>query len=190
MPNAELDYPALVALARQAPAGSEGLLFLPYLLGERCPHLAPDARGSWVGLTSRHSAEHLSRSVMEGVLLNLREILAIFTDAGLSVDLVRASGGATAEPLWLRLLADVLQIEVRTVTGAEEGGAFGAALLAGIGTGNWTSLDEATAVVQETSRTEPDTSVAGTYDALHGIHRRLFTALEPTFADLAGLDVR
>jgi xylulokinase len=188
MPNADLDYPALVALARQAPAGSEGLLFLPYLLGERCPHLAPDARGSWVGLTSRHSAPHLSRSVLEGVLLNLREILAIFTGAGLSVDRVRASGGATVESLWLQLLADVLQIEVRTVTGAEEGGAFGAALLAGIGTGNWTSLEEATAVVQETGRTVPDTSVAGTYDALHGIHRQLYTALEPRFAELAVLD--
>jgi xylulokinase len=187
MPDADLEYPALVALARQAPAGSEGLLFLPYLLGERCPYLAPDARGSWVGLTPRHSAAHLSRSVLEGVLLNLREILAIFTSAGLTVDRVRASGGATVEPLWLQLLADVLQTEVRTVTGAEEGGAFGAALLAGIGTGNWASLEEATAAVQETSRIAPDVSLAGTYDALHGFHRQLFTALEPTFADMADL---
>ena len=188
LPDDDLDYAKLVELAQQAPPGSEGLLFLPYLVGERCPHLAPDARGSWVGLSPRHSAAHLSRSVLEGTLFNLREISAVFADVGVASNRVRVSGGATVEPLWLRLLADILQTEVVPVVGAEHGGAFGAALLAGVGTGNWSGLEAATAVVRETNPTTPDTSLADRYDGLYRIHRELFTALEPTFAELAAVE--
>ncbi|WP_433274425.1 xylulokinase [Pseudonocardia xinjiangensis] len=182
----ELGYRSLVDLARQAPPGSEGLLFLPYLLGERCPHVAPEARGSWVGLTPMHSTAHLSRSVMEGVLLNLREIVEVCESTGLDCTQVRVSGGATVEPLWLQMLADVLQREVVTVTGAAEGGAYGAALLAGVGTGDFASLADAAALVQETSRFKPEADNAELYDRLFAIHRRLYRTLQPTFAELAG----
>src|SRR5690606_2649821 len=85
----DLDYDRMVELARSAPAGSGNLLFLPYLLGERCPHVAPEATATWVGLTPMHGAGHLVRSVMEGVVLNLREILSICADAGLPCEQVR-----------------------------------------------------------------------------------------------------
>jgi xylulokinase len=180
-------YEQLVELARTAPPGSEGLLFLPYLLGERCPHLAPDARGSWIGLTPSHSAAHLSRSVLEGVLLNLREVYGIFEEMGLPAAQVRVSGGATVEPLWLQLLADILQVEVATVTGAEHGGAFGAAFLAGIGAGRWPSIDAITTLVRADAATSADPGVAALYADLHRVHRTLYTALERTFGDLAAL---
>jgi xylulokinase len=186
--GSQLEYGALVELARQAPPGSEGLLFLPYLLGERCPHVAPDARGSWVGLTPMHSAAHLSRSVLEGVLLNLREIVEVCESTGLDCQEVRVSGGATVEPLWLQMLADVLQREVVTVTGAAEGGAYGAALLAGVGTGDLGTLTDAAALVRETSRYAPDAGNAEVYARSFTIHRRLYDTLEPTFAELAGAE--
>jgi len=181
----ELGYPQLVDLARDVPPGSDDLLFLPYLLGERSPVMAPDARGSWVGLTPMHSAGHLARSVIEGVLLNLRQIVEISERAGLDVGVVRVSGGATAEPLWLQTLADVLQREVVTVTGAVEGGAYGAALLAGVGTGDLPSIEQAAALVQETSRTVPDPARAALYDRLFRVHQELYPALLPAFAALA-----
>lgn len=183
-----LEYGDLVELARQAPPGSEDLLFLPYLLGERCPHVAPDARGSWVGLTPMHSAPHLSRSVLEGVLLNLREIVEVCESTGLACSEVRVSGGATVEPLWLQMLADVLQREVVTVTGAAEGGAYGAALLAAVGTGDVKTVADAAALVRETSRFTPDPGNAALYDRLFAVHRRLYQALEPSFAELAAAE--
>jgi xylulokinase len=189
-PDCDLDYGRLVELAREVPRGAEGLLFLPYLIGERCPYLAPDARAGWIGLSSRHSVAHLTRSVMEGVLLNLREIFQVFAETDLVAAEVRVSGGATVEPLWLHLLADVLQKDVVTVTGAEQGGAFGAALLAAVGTGHWASLDAATSVVQETGRTPHDPAAGDVYGRLHGVHRQLYGALRTTFTDLADLEPR
>ncbi|MGY2130549.1 xylulokinase [Blastococcus sp. SYSU DS0617] len=190
-PAAGLDYGRLVELAQQAPPGAQGLLFLPYLLGERCPHLAPEARGSWVGLTHAHTAAHLSRSVMEGVLLNLREVFDIQAAVGgRRAAQVRASGGATSEPLWTRLLADVLQTEVATVTGAVHGGAFGAAFLAGVGTGHWPSIESVADVVHVTGTTAPDPAVADVYADLHDVHRTLYEALRPAFASLAAVNLR
>jgi xylulokinase len=123
---------------------------------------------------------------MEGVLLNLREIVEVCESTGLDCTQVRVSGGATVEPLWLQMLADVLQREVVTVTGAAEGGAYGAALLAGVGTGDFASLADAAALVQETSRFKPEADNAELYDRLFAIHRRLYRTLQPTFAELAG----
>ena len=186
--GAAFDYPQLVDLARTAPAGSEGLLFLPYLTGERSPHVAPDARATWVGLTPRHDVGHLSRSVMEGVLLNLRRIVEVCEQQGLDCSQVRVSGGATVEPLWMQLLADIMQREVVTVTGASEGGAYGAALLAAVGAGEFATLAEAAELVQETERFLPDPALAAVYDPLYAAHRDLFAALEPTFAALAAAE--
>src|SRR5690606_17821859 len=96
-----VSFERLVALAREVEPGSRGLMFLPYLLGERSPHLAPEATAAWLGLTPMHDLGHLARSVMEGVLLNLREILEICRQSGVVADRVVASGGAANEPLWL-----------------------------------------------------------------------------------------
>jgi len=180
-----LSYERLVEVAREAPPGSGGLLFMPYLLGERCPHEAPDARGGWIGLNALHSVHHLSRSVVEGVLLSLREIVDLCADAGLEWDEIRASGGATAERFWTQTLADVLQQDIVLVTGASQGGAFGAALLAAVGTGNWRSLDDASSVIQETDRISPNPDLAALYEQLHQVHSRLLQTLMPSFLKIA-----
>lgn len=183
----DLDFTTLNRMAEDVPAGSEGLLFLPYLSGERAPHVAPDARAGWIGLTGRHSSAHLVRSLLEGVLLNLRQIVGMVSSASGAPSVLRVSGGATGDGPWLRLLADVVGRDVRTVTGAEHGGAFGAALLAGVGTGGWPSLDDALTVVIEEAPVTPDADATRIYDQLYDIYRGLFPALEGSFDALAAL---
>ncbi len=183
----DLSFDRLAELAKSTPPGAEGLLFLPYLMGERCPDIAADGRGAWVGLTRGHGLGHMSRAVMEGVLFNMRAILDLFAEAGLTCDRLRASGGATASKVWLELLADVTGRPVATVSGASEGGAFGAALLAGVGAGRWRSLDDAVKVVAETAHVQPDPARAGLYDAMHPIYKTLYPALQATFSQLAVL---
>ena len=178
-------FAALVALADGVPPGADGLAFLPFLLGERCPVVASDARAAFVGLTQGHDLRHLARALLEGVLLNLRAILDLMSNAGVVFDAVRASGGAAASPVWLGLLADVLGREVATVAGAEEGGAYGAALLAGVGAGVWSSLEQALGAVREVGRTQPDPAAARAYDRLYPVHAGLHRVLEPLHAALA-----
>jgi len=169
-------------------------VFLPHLMGERCPWVAPGARGALVGLTRAHGLGDLVRSVMEGVVLNLRAILDIFLRSGSTCDELRASGGAIASPLWLSLLADGLGREVVTVTGASEGGAYGAALVAGVGAGFWRHLDEAVTVVHETGRARPESAHAPCHERALRMHRSAFLALEASSSELgpqaAGLPSR
>jgi xylulokinase len=130
-------YDALLGPAAQVPAGSEGLLFLPYLTGERTPHPDPLARGAFVGLTVRHTQAHMTRAVLEGVAFGLRDSMELVRKAGLGeVRQVRVSGGGARSPLWRQILADVLETELVTVN-TTEGAAYGAALLAGGGDGTW-----------------------------------------------------
>ena len=128
----------LMAEAEGVPAGCEGLVFMPYLTGERCPHPDPDARAGWVGLTSRHTRGHMVRSVIEGVCATMAEIVEIMRSQGIGFGSLRGSGGALEHGLWRRTLADAtgLAIEVPRGAGAEHGAAFGAALLAGVGVGS------------------------------------------------------
>jgi xylulokinase len=181
----KLDFGQLIALAKTAPPGSEGLLFLPYLLGERSPHVAPEASAAWLGLTPLHGTPHLVRSVIEGVLLNLREILAVCMEAGLECTRIVASGGATRDEFWLQSLADVLGQDVVTVAGASEGGAHGAAMAAGVGTGHWSSLEDATSRVRETDRFTPDSGRAAEYERIFAGHRALYGHLREAFGDVA-----
>jgi xylulokinase len=180
-----LGYDRLVALARESPPGANGLLFLPYLTGERSPHVAPEATAVWIGLTPMHRIGDMVRSVMEGVLLNLREILAVCIDAGLDCTRVVASGGATSDPFWLALLADILGRDVVTVTGAAEGGAHGAAMVAGVGTGHWRSLEAAADTVRESGRHTPDPERSAAYERIFEGHRALYGHLGDAFADTA-----
>jgi xylulokinase len=180
-----IDYGRLIELARDAPPGSEGLLFLPYLLGERSPHVAPEATAAWVGLTPLHGAPHLVRSVIEGVLLNVREILDVCVRAGLECTRVVASGGATNDELWLTTLADVFGRDVSTMAGAGEGGAYGAAMVAGVGAGHWPSLEDAAGNVREARRFQPDPGRAARYERIFQAHRGLYGHLREAHADVA-----
>jgi D-xylulose kinase len=187
LPGGGADFDALTAMAEAIEPGAGGLLFLPFLLGERCPHVAPDARAAWVGLTQGHDIRHMTRALMEGILLTLRSILELVAQSGVPFRTLRASGGATVSPAWLQMLADVSGCPVAPVTGAAEGGAYGAALLAGIGCGHWRSLEEAVTVIRETETVSPRREAAAVYDRLYPIHAALYARLQETTRELAEL---
>jgi len=171
----------LVAEAAEVPAGSDGLLFLPYLSGERSPHADPLARGAFVGLTLGHERRHLTRAVLEGVAFGLRDGLDSMIEAGMPAPAqIRASGGGTASPLWRQILADVLGAEIATVN-TTEGAAYGAALLAAVGAGWFPSVDDATtALVTATPAATPGPDAAR-YAEAHRLYRDLYPALAPSF---------
>ncbi|MGC5615105.1 xylulokinase [Georgenia sp. Z1491] len=177
----ELSFQTLVRLAREVEPGANGVLFLPYLLGERSPNLAPDASAALVGLTQMHDVGHIARAVMEGVLLNMRGIFEICVDAGLQSDQVVASGGVSNDPMWLQLLADILGREVVTQVGASEGGAYGAVLAAGVGTGLWADLTSALTQVKVEKTYVPDDDRHARYETIFGAHRRLHGALTEVY---------
>ncbi|MCL7452552.1 MAG: FGGY-family carbohydrate kinase, partial [Anaerolineae bacterium] len=180
-----VDYDALLAAAAHILPGSEGLLFLPYLTGERTPHPDPLARGAFVGLTLRHSQAHLTRAVLEGVAFGLRDSLALMQSAGLQeIRQVRVSGGGAQSPLWRQILADVLGVELVTVN-TSEGAAYGAALLAGVGAELWPDVDGACrATIRQTGTTEPNPAVGAEYDRCYGLYRQLYPALRESFHQL------
>ena len=168
------DYAQLSELAATAPPGSEGLVFLPYITGERSPHLDPRARGAFVGLTSRHGLSHLTRAVMEGVAFSLRDSLEIMEELGAPPQQIRATGGGARSDFWRQLLADVLgRPIVRTTT--EEGPAYGAALLAGVASGGFASVEEATAGIRLREETnEPDPAQQKRYDDNYAVYHLLY----------------
>jgi xylulokinase len=171
----------LVAAAGEVPAGSEGLLFLPYLTGERSPHPDPQARGAFVGLGLGHDRRHLTRAVLEGVAFGLRDGLELMLATGMPAPAqIRASGGGTASPLWRQILADVLGAEIATVD-TTEGAAYGAGLLAAVGAGWFPSVEAATgALVSATPVADPGPDTPR-YATAYGVYRELYPALAPTF---------
>jgi xylulokinase len=183
------NFEELVHEASHVPAGSEGLIFLPYLSGERTPHPDPLARGAWVGLTGRHGRPHLTRSILEGVAFGLKDIFCLMRDAGLgAIDEVRLSGGGARSSLWRQILADTLGSELVTVN-TTEGAAFGAALLAGVGTGVWPSVDAACGeTIRVTDRVFPNQEANRTYESMYQQYQNLYPALKPTFHALATIE--
>lgn len=182
------DYDELLDPTAAVEPGSEGLLFLPYLTGERTPHPDPLARGAFVGLTVRHEHAHMTRAVLEGVAFGLRDSLELMKQAGLSsIDQVRVSGGGARSPIWRQILADVLNAELVTVN-TTEGAAYGAALLAGVGAGVWPDVDAAcAATIRVTGSTAPNADAAAKYDALYPAYGALYPALQATFTTLAAV---
>ena len=178
-PTATFDE--LVAGAGEVAAGSDGLLFLPYLTGERTPYPDSRARGAFVGLTVRHDLRHLTRAVLEGVAFGLRDGLDLMVGAGLPPPAqVRAAGGGVRSALWRQILADVLEAEIATVQ-TQEGAAYGAALLAGVGAKWFDQVESAVAaVVTVEPSAQPSDSVRH-YREVHGRYRDLYPALVPTF---------
>ncbi|GAB4537955.1 MAG: xylulokinase [Anaerolineae bacterium] len=177
-------YDLLTEAAANIPPGCEGLLFLPYLSGERTPYPDPNARGVFFGLTLRHSKAHLTRAVLEGVTFGLRDSLELMRALGLSIEQVRASGGGARSPLWRQMLADVFDTEIVTVR-VTEGAAYGAALLAGVGAGVYGGVAEACQrAVQVTGRTAPGAAVPA-YADYYPRYRALYPALAPEFKAIA-----
>jgi xylulokinase len=179
----------LMGEASTAPPGSEGLIFLPYLTGERTPHPDPLARGAFVGLTVRHGRGHLTRAVLEGVAFGLKDGFRLIQNAGLgAIQQVRVSGGGAKSRLWQQILADVLEAELVSVN-TTEGAAYGAAILAGVGTGAWPDVDSACgALIRIVERVSPGTDHRPVYAAMYEQYRELYPALRSSFSNLASME--
>jgi xylulokinase len=179
------NYDELVEAAEKVPPGAEGLIFLPYLSGERTPHLDPQARGAFVGLTSRHGIPHMTRAVMEGVVYSLRDSLEIMRELDVPVDQVRATGGGAKSPLWRQLQADVYGVPIHRTT-ADEGPAHGAALLGGVAAGVYRDVGEACAVVRLREEvTEPERTRI--YEEYYEVYRSLYPATRSAMSRLTEL---
>lgn len=178
-----VDYDALIAPAAAVTAGCDGLLFLPYLTGERTPHPDPLARGAFVGLTIRHGKAHMTRAVLEGVAFGLRDSFELIKNAGLpNIEQVRVSGGGAKSALWMQILADTFNAELVTVN-TTEGAAYGAALLAGVGAGAWSDVDAACdACVKVTGSTPVQQDRVQVYEEAYQAYTKLYPALKPTWS--------
>ncbi len=176
-----MEFAQLVSAAVDIPAGSDGLVFIPYLTGERTPHADPLARGAFVGLTVSHDRRHLTRAVLEGVSFGLRDGLDLMVAAGMPAPAqIRATGGGTASGLWLQTLADVLNTEIVTVD-TPEGAACGAAMLAAVGIGWYPTVGDACADIVTVTRAATPGPDAARYAEVHAIYRGLYPALAPSF---------
>ena len=178
MPGAE--YDSLTAEAATASAGSQGLYWLPYLMGERTPHLDSTARAAWVGLTAKHTRADMIRSVLEGVAFSQMDCLEIIEGLGTTVENVRLSGGGAKSALWRQMFADVFRKKVVTLE-TQEGSAYGAALLAAVGTGEFSNVPEACdATIREVSTTVPGVDAA-LYAKTHRVYQSIYPALKPIY---------
>lgn len=174
-------YEKLTDEAGRVAAGCDGLLWTPYLMGERTPHLDPRARAALVGLTASHTRGHVIRAILEGVAFSLRDTFTIFAEMDVPVRNIRLGGGGARSPLWRQIQADVYGRPVEIVD-AEEGAAYGAALLAGVGVGIWPSVDAACdATVRVASRTNPDPHTVSLLNTNYSDYRRVYPATREIF---------
>ncbi|HPO30009.1 MAG TPA: FGGY-family carbohydrate kinase, partial [Candidatus Hydrogenedentes bacterium] len=180
-------YEEITAAAAGAPAGSEGLLFLPYLTGERTPHKDPFARGAFVGLSLRHDRRYLSRAVLEGVAYAMNDSAVLIRNMGVPVDQVRCSGGGARSRLWRQIMADVIDAPMITIN-VDEGPAYGAAILAAVASGLYGTVEEACdAIIREVDRVEPDAANQVTYAKWFEAYQALYRALAPEYRRIHGL---
>ncbi len=182
----EMEFSNLLTEAEKIPAGSEGLIFLPYLSGERTPHPDPLARGAFIGLTIRHTRAHMTRAVLEGVSFGLRDGFELLKSTGIGeVKQVRVSGGGAKSSLWRNILSSVLNLEFVTVN-TTEGAAYGAALLAGVGIDIWPNVDDAvnaTIVLGDSSK--PETKMVAEYEYYYQVYKQMYPTLKDLFPLLA-----
>ena len=158
----------------RVPAGSEGLEWAPYLLGERTPHLDPEVRAAFAGISTIHTGAHFVRAVLEGVAYSLQDTFTLFAELGIPVSGIRLGGGGARGELWRRIQAGVYGHAVEILT-AEEGGAFGCAMMAGVGVGYWPNLDEA--CIEVAQRVEPDSADVAAYKTGYAKWRNLYPAV-------------
>ena len=170
-------YELLTAEAAAAPPGSDGLLWAPYLMGERTPHLDPNARAALIGLTASHHRGHVVRAILEGVAFSLRDSFTLFSQMEVPVTNIRLGGGGARSPLWRQIQADVYGHEVELLE-AEEGAAYGAAILAGVGANVWKSVDAACSeVVRVAQRVAPQAAAVQRMNASYAAYRRMYPAI-------------
>jgi xylulokinase len=174
-------YEEMVTEASAAPPGAEGVLWAPYLMGERTPHLDPNVRAALLGVAASHTRRHVVRAVLEGVAFSLRDSFTIFSELGLPVGKIRLGGGGARSAVWRQIQADVYGQNVETVA-TEEGAGYGAALLAGVGAGFWHSVDEACDAVVRTAQVTPARpEVVLTMNDQYARYRRVYPALKSIY---------
>ncbi len=174
-------YDRLCEEAATAPRGAEGLFWAPYLMGERAPHLDPHARGALVGLTASHTRAHIIRAILEGVAFSLRDIFGILDEMKVPVHDIRLGGGGARSALWRQIQSDVYGREVETVE-AEEGAAYGAAILAAVGARMWPTVDDACeSIVRVAERVRPDDRGSVIMSSSYALYRRIYPALRSVF---------
>jgi xylulokinase len=181
-------YDRITAEAALTPAGAEGLIFLPYLTGERTPHGSAAARGVFFGLSPRHGRGHMARAVIEGVGYALRQSLQLLRDAGVAAEVVRITGGGARSPFWRQTLADMFDSPLE-VQSTDEGPAFGAALLAAVGHGAFETIEETSALFRASGRVEPRKAGVAVYQRGAAVFSDLYSALEPIYDERLELDV-
>jgi xylulokinase len=182
-----VSYDALTAEAATAPPGSQGLFWLPYLMGERTPHLDSTARGGWVGVTAKHTRADLIRALLEGVCYSQKDCLDIIDQMGVTVNAVRLSGGGARSAFWRQLCADVFGKRVVRLAW-EEGSAYGAAILSLVGTGAYGTVPEACrAVIRERGSVMPRPHESQLYRRGHEVYRALYPSLRPIYGLIEGL---
>jgi xylulokinase len=175
-------YEHLTEEAAAVRAGADGLVWTPYLMGERTPHLDPQARAALVGLTASHTRAHMIRAILEGVAFSLRDTFEIFREMSVPVNEIKLGGGGARSELWQQIQADVYGRAVKTVE-AEEGAAYGAALLAGVGVGAWPSVDQACdSIVRIKAEVEPDREAVAVMEQQYQIFRQIYPALRTLHA--------
>ena len=185
--NPEL-YRDMDGWAAQVAPGAEGLIFLPYLMGERSPHWNPQARGAFVGLSMRHGKAHAARAVLEGVGFNLHLVLDALTEQGLHIDAMRLIGGGARSPLWRQILADIWGLKILQPRLLAEATSLGAAIAGGVGVGIWPDYGVAHDLVQADAAEMPDPVAHGAYGRLYGLFQETYRALAPIYERLARLD--
>jgi xylulokinase len=161
--------------------GQNNVFFLPYLMGERTPHNNPNARGTFIGMTMDTSREDMTQAVLEGVAFALRDSFEITKSLGVKLDRIRINGGGAKSPLWCKIIANVLNVKVDKIN-SEEGPAFGAAILAAVGCGKYSSVEEATGkLIKVIDTTEQDSEIVKLYDKKYEVFRQLYPALKDMF---------
>ncbi|MEA3453899.1 MAG: xylulokinase [Candidatus Caldatribacteriota bacterium] len=184
--NNSLDYSKLDQLAEEIEPGSEGLIFLPYLYGERTPHNDANARGVYFGISGKHDQRHFTRSVLEGIAFALRDSLELIKDKGVKIKEIRAIGGGAKSRVWQQILADILGKEINLLN-VEEGPAFGAALIAGVGVGIYSSFAEAVNRIIKVKKTiVPRIQDSEKYNHYYQLYKKLYFSLKKDFKELRG----
>ncbi len=182
-------YELITAQAEMSPPGSEGTFFLPYLTGERCPYPDPQARGGWIGVTSRTTRPMLIRSLLEGVTFGMRDALEIMQEMNIPMTQIRATGGGARSRFWRQLQADIYRQPIIS-TNAAEGPAYGAAILAGIGARVWNSVEEACQCsIRQINRSTPNKKLADFYDRAYAVYHKLYGDLKNRFPEMSTLTV-
>ncbi|GHU59101.1 hypothetical protein FACS1894133_5140 [Clostridia bacterium] len=182
-------YELMNVEAAKVPIGANKLLYLPYLNGERTPHLDPAARGVFFGLSVMHTKSELVRAVMEGVSYSLTDCVEVMREMNISVSDMAACGGGGKSPLWRQMLADLYGCPVKTMQ-SDEGPALGVAILAAVGTGVYGSVAEAcSAIIRSKSEQPPVAENTASYRKVYGMYRSLYPAFKESYAKLAALDV-